>query len=77
MPFKVQVGPSQIAVHEGETMLVTEDDGQIRWPSEKGLYFFDTRVISSWSIWANGEEWDLLNGGAVTYYAARIFLANR
>jgi glycogen debranching enzyme len=77
MPFKVQIGPSQIAVHEGETMLVTENDGQIRWPSEKGLYFFDTRVISSWSIQSNGEDWDLLSGGAVSYYGARIFLTNR
>jgi glycogen debranching enzyme len=52
-------------------------DGQIKWPSEKGLFFRDTRVISSWAIYANGEPWDLLNGGAITYYAARIFLTNR
>jgi hypothetical protein len=46
MPFKVQVGPHQIAIHHGQTVLVSEPDGQINWPSEKGLYFFDTRVIS-------------------------------
>ena len=64
MPFKVQVGPSQISIHQGQTVLITEEAGQIDWPSEKGLYFFDTRVISSWAIYANGERWDLLNGGA-------------
>jgi hypothetical protein len=47
MPFKVQVGPQQISIHHGQTILVAEPDGQIHWPSEKGLYFFDTRVISS------------------------------
>ena len=39
MPFKVQVGPQQVAIHHGQTLLVSEPDGQINWPSEKGLYF--------------------------------------
>src|SRR6516164_6321054 len=77
MSFKVQVGPSQIAIHQGQTVLVTEPDGQINWPSDKGLYFFDTRIISSWAIYANGENWDLLSGGPISYYAARIFLTNK
>jgi glycogen debranching enzyme-like protein len=43
--------------------MITDRDGQIPWPSDKGLYFFDTRLISSWSIYANGENWELLNAG--------------
>jgi glycogen debranching enzyme len=77
MAFKVQVGPPQVAIHQGQTVLISEQDGQINWPSEKGLYFFDTRVVSSWAIYANGEPWELLNGGAISYYASRIFLTNR
>jgi glycogen debranching enzyme len=77
MAFKVQVGPPQISIHQGQTVLITERDGQINWPSEKGLYFFDTRVVSSWAISANGEPWELLNGGAINYHASRIFLTNR
>ncbi len=77
MPFKVQVGPPQIAIHQAMTVLVSESDGQIKWPSDKGLYFFDTRLISAWSIYANGVPWDLLNGGAVNFDAARIFLTNQ
>jgi glycogen debranching enzyme len=77
MPFKVQVGPHQVSIHQGQTVLVSEPDGQINWPSEKGVYFLDTRVISSWAIYANGEPWDLLNGGAITHYASRIYLTNR
>src|SRR6202521_4942754 len=77
MASKVQVGPAQIAIHQGQTVLVTEPDGQVIWPSERGLYFRDTRVISTWAIYANGEPWHLLNGGAVAYHAARIFQINR
>src|SRR2546427_7459113 len=77
MPFKVQIGPPQIAIHQGQTVLISEPDGQVNWPSERGLYLLDTRVVSSWRVYVNGEPWELLDGGAVTYYAARIFLANR
>ncbi len=76
MPFKVQVGPPQIAIHQGQTVLISEESGQIDWPSDKGLYFRDTRLISAWSIYANGTPWVLLNGGAIAYYASRIFLTN-
>jgi glycogen debranching enzyme len=77
MPFKVQVGPRQIAIHQGQTVLVSEPNGEIHSPSERGLYFFDTRIISSWTIYANGEQWELLNGGAISYYASRTYLTNR
>ena len=77
MSFKVQVGPAQIAIHQGQTVLLTETDGRVHWPSNRGLYFRDTRMISAWAIYANGELWDLLNGGAIAPQAARIFLTNR
>ena len=34
-------------------------------------------MISAWAIYANGEPWDLLNGGAIAPHAARIFQTNR
>jgi glycogen debranching enzyme len=77
MAFKVQVGPPLISIHQGHTVLISEQDGQINWPSDKGLYFFDTRIVSSWALYANGEPWELLNGGAISYYASRVFLTNR
>src|SRR5579884_1014291 len=77
MSLEIKVGPPQLAIHQGHAVLLSELDGQINWPSEKGLYFYDTRVVSSWTIYANGEPWDLLNGGTTTSLAARVFLANR
>jgi len=77
MAFKVQVGPAQIAIHQGRTVLVCEPDGTIPFPSEKGLYFNDTRIISSWSLYADGERWDLLSGGATGHDRSSIHLTNR
>ena len=77
MTFKVQVGPAQIAIHQGRTVLVTEPDGTIASPGERGLYFNDTRLISAWSMYADGEAWDLLSGGAINYDVARIHLTNK
>jgi glycogen debranching enzyme len=77
MPLKVEVGPPQIAIHHGRTVLVTELDAQIGWPSDRGLFFLDTRVLSSWGIYANGVPWDLLNGGAISYYSSKVYLTNR
>ena len=33
MPIKVEVGPPQIAIHYGQTVLVTELDAHIGWPA--------------------------------------------
>src|SRR5436190_7227465 len=76
MALEITVGPPQLAINEGNVVLVTDPDGQIVFPSEKGVYFFDTRLINSWSISANGVPWDLLNSGNIKHYASRIFLIN-
>ncbi len=77
MTLEISVGPPQIAIHHGLSVLVTRPDGQIDWPSDMGLYVRDTRMVSSWHVYANGVEWDVLNGAAVAHYAARVFLTNR
>jgi hypothetical protein len=76
LPFEITVGSPQLVIHQGHTILVADKDGQIPFGTSKGLYFFDARVISAWQIYANGEQWQLLNFGSVGYYAARVFLTN-
>jgi len=68
--------PPRLAINQGYGVLITHPDGQIPWPTDKGFYHSDTRVISSWQIFADGEPWDLLNGRNIAYYANRIFLTN-
>lgn len=77
MTLEIPIGPPRLALHQGHCVLVTERNGQISWPSDKGLYFYDTRLISSWRLYANGEPWDLVNSASIFHYAARIFLLNR
>ena len=76
MALEITVGPPRLAINQGYGVLITDQDGQIRWPTDKGFYHSDTRVISSWRIFADGEPWKLLNSGNIAYYANRIFLTN-
>jgi len=76
MSLKIKVGPPVLTINQAHSMLVTCFDGQIPWPSKLGFFVWDTRVISAWSIYADGESWCLLNSGAVTQFAAQVFLTN-
>ncbi len=77
MSLEIKVGPPQLAIHQGNAVLITAPDGQVIWPTAMGLYFRDTRVISAWSLYANGVLWDLLNSGTPAYYLSRVYLTNR
>jgi glycogen debranching enzyme len=77
MPLEISVGPPRLTINHGHSVLVTEQDGQIGWPTDKGLYDLDTRLISSWQLFADGESWDLLNSGNITHCVSKMFLINR
>jgi glycogen debranching enzyme len=76
MPLEIAVGPQKLVINQGDGFLVTEQGGEIAWPTEQGFYHADTRLVSSWRIYADGVSWELLNAGNIAYYAARIFLTN-
>ena len=57
-------------------MFVTETDGQIRQPSDRGLFYRDTRLVSAWAVEVNGRPWRLLSSAATSHFAAQIVLAN-
>jgi glycogen debranching enzyme len=76
MSLKVKVGPPLLTINQGHSLLITEPDGRIPWPTKEGFFVWDTRVISAWEIYANGYNWELLNSGAITYFAAQVFLTN-
>ncbi len=77
MALEITVGPPRLTLNHGHSILITEQDGQIEWPTDKGLYDLDTRLISSWQLYADGQPWDLLNSGNLTHSANKIFLINR
>jgi glycogen debranching enzyme len=76
MALEITVGPPQLVIHHGDTVWASEPDGQLSEDGTKGLMYRDTRLISAWGLFADGVGWDLLNGAAVTHFAARVFMTN-
>lgn len=76
MALQISVGAPQLVLHHAETVWIADPDGQLSGHSGLGLLFRDTRLISTWSLFANGTQWELLNGAPLTHFAARIYLAN-
>jgi glycogen debranching enzyme len=75
--FKFALSSQRVTINNEWTILITEPDGNIVSPSENGLYLFDTRLISGWAAYANGQTWDLRTSTMLSHYAARYFLSNR
>jgi glycogen debranching enzyme len=76
MSLQITIGSPQLVIHQAETVWAADPDGQLGSDSERGLLFRDTRLISAYALLANGKRWELLNGAAITHYAARVFLTN-
>jgi len=76
MPVSINVGPPVVTINQGSTFMVTAEDGQILAESDQGVFADDTRFVSHYAVFANGEPWQLLTSSAVSYYAARFHLTN-
>ena len=76
MPIEVSVGPPILTINQGSTFMVTEQNGQINAESELGVFASDTRFVSYYASFANGQPWIRLNSSVTAYYAARIHLTN-
>ena len=50
MAYEITVGSPDLTINTGECVLVTETDGQVRQPSDRGLFYRDTRLISGWAV---------------------------
>src|SRR4029453_4489616 len=76
MPVEVRVGPQVLTINHGSTLMITDLSGEIAARSEQGVFFRDTRFVSSYRTFANGRPWLLLSSGTPTHYLARIQLVN-
>lgn len=76
MALDVTVGPPVTIINYGNTFLVSEFDGSITNASDQGFYSRDTRFISRYQLYIDGQPWTLLNSATITYYASRTYLAN-
>ena len=76
MAIEVTVGPPQITINRGNTFVLSEPDGSVTARSDQGFYCRDTRYVSNYDLYADGEHWVLQNSGAIAYYASRAYLIN-
>lgn len=76
MAIEVTVGPPQITINRGNTFVLSEPDGSVTAGTEQGFYSRDTRFVSNYDFYADGERWILQNSGAIAYYASRAYLYN-
>jgi glycogen debranching enzyme len=76
MAIEVTVGPPLFTINHGYAFILSEPDGSISAHTEQGIYFHDTRYVSNYDYFADGERWVLQNSGAVAYFAFRAYLVN-
>ncbi len=76
MSYEISVGPAQLTIHIGECVFITETDGQVRQPSERGLFYRDTRLVSEWQVTVDGRPWRLLSSAATAHFAAQVVMSN-
>jgi glycogen debranching enzyme len=73
---ELSVGPPALTINHGSTFMVTDLRGEITADSEHGLFSDDTRFLSYYALFANGQPWVLLTSAATTHYSARVYLTN-
>ncbi len=76
MPFRVNVGPPVLTINQGNTFMVTQQDGQITADGELGVFAKDTRFVSYYAVFANGQPWTRLNSSTTSYATSRVYLTN-
>ena len=55
MSVEVSVGPEALTINHGGTFMVTDLHGEIDADSEHGIFANDTRFVSSYRLYTNGE----------------------
>ena len=76
MTIDISVGPPVLTINHSSTFMVTDLNGEIAANSEQGVFASDTRFVSYYRIFANGEPWIRLASAATASHIARITLTN-
>lgn len=76
MAIEVTVGPPLVTINHGNTFVLCEPDGSITPHTDQGIFSRDTRYVSGYRFFADGQRWVLQNSGAVAYFAFRACLIN-
>jgi len=66
MPAEISVGSPVLTINQGSTFMVTDLNGEIDANSEAGVFANDTRFVSYYAIFANGQPWFRLTSSTST-----------
>ncbi|BDA75619.1 Amylo-alpha-1,6-glucosidase [Calothrix sp. PCC 7716] len=74
--MRVNVGSAVLTINHSRTFMVSDLCGNISHDSQQGIFSDDTRFLSHYTCYINGQNWIRLSSTNTTYYAARIYLTN-
>jgi glycogen debranching enzyme len=74
--MEVQVGPSLVAIHHDDQILVCEPNGRMSREQGQGYFVADTRFASGYRLKLEGLAPTLLNSSAVRSHSARFEFTN-
>jgi len=72
----IQVGPSTITMNRDDRFVVCQPDGRIERLAEEGFFARDTRFVSGYEVFLNGQRPALLNASPVKFYSSRFEYTN-
>jgi glycogen debranching enzyme len=72
----IQVGPSTITMNRDDRFVVCQPDGRIERQAEEGFFARDTRFVSGYELFINGQRPLLLNASPVQFYSSRFEYTN-
>ena len=76
MTLPIQVGPSTITMNRDDRFVVCQPDGRIERQAEEGFFARDTRFVSGYELFINGQRPLLLNASPVQFYSSRFEYTN-
>lgn len=76
MAVEIKVGPPVLTINQGNTFMITTEEGEIERESTLGVFAQDTRFVSYYHFFVNMTRWKLLTSSQIHYFAARLQLTN-
>ena len=76
MTLPIQVGPSTITMNRDDRFVVCQPDGLAERLAEEGFFARDTRFVSGYEVFLNGQRPALLNASPVQFYSSRFEYTN-
>jgi glycogen debranching enzyme len=72
----IQVGPTTITMNRDDRFVVCQPDGRIERLAEEGFFARDTRFVSGYDVFLNGQRPALLNASPVQFFSSRFEYTN-